>query len=108
MSDIPGNVDLAFKAAEVLSIFGGGSFMLVKLGRAVERFEILGALQSKEIAELKTEVVTMRNVITQVALQNERLDQISKRINNQDETILLMRKGEGYIFPLRDRVIEAK
>lgn len=72
-----------------------------KLGRAVERFENIGKQQAIEIHELKETMKVVSEIITKVALQNERLDSHSGRLGRMEETIEDLRRGEGYILPFK-------
>ena len=51
-----GNFGDLLKLVEILSIFGTGLLVVFKVGRATERFELIGQQQAKEITELKDAV----------------------------------------------------
>src|SRR6185312_12916249 len=79
-----------------LGIAGG----LYKLGSVVARFELIGERQAAEITELKKAVQTVMELMTKVALQNQRQDAFADRMNNFENLLNSLRKGEGFILPL--------
>ena len=62
-----------------------------------ERFELIGAQQAKELAELKLHVQKIGYLMTDVALQKQRLDSQSERLNTIDRRMDEMRHGQGFI-----------
>lgn len=71
-----------------------------RLGRAVEKFDQIGTQQAKEITELKDAVRVVSDLITKMALQNQRLDNYGSRMSKLELLIEDLRRGEGYILPL--------
>lgn len=70
-----------------------------KMGRAVERFETIGIQQAVEIKELKEAVTRVTELVTEMALQSQRLDTIEERIGSQRRLIEDLREGKGWILP---------
>jgi len=91
-------------AIEVLTVFGSVALVLFKLGRTVERFELIGAQQAKEITELKEAIKDIGKVITTQAVESKRSDVFAERLNRQDALIENLRRGEGYILPIARRL----
>jgi len=100
MADASIPLETALKIAELLAIVGGGGLVLMRMTRMAARFEFIGEQQSKEISELKLQVVKIGDLMTNVAVQNERLDAQAKRINLLDQRYEELRHGEGFVYPL--------
>lgn len=65
------------------------------------KFETIGKQQAVEISELKEEVKAVSKVVTQMAVQNTRLDAMAQRMTIQEKLIDDLRRGEGFIYPLK-------
>lgn len=78
---------------QIGSVLFGGIFVAVRLGRASGRIEAAMAMQATEITTLKDEVKVLSGLVTQVAVQNTRIDLLEKRYEE-------LRHGEGFVFPL--------
>lgn len=74
------SVETVLKIAEVLSILGGGGVVAFRLGRTAQRMEASMDLQRAQISELQGEVKGLRSLMTQVALQDQRLTMMDHRI----------------------------
>lgn len=74
------SVDTTLKIAEVLSILAGGGMVAYRLGRTTQRLEASMELQRNQISELQGEVKGLRALMTQVALQDQRLNILDRRI----------------------------
>lgn len=73
------NLDIAFKTIEFLSVIGGGSLVLVKIGRMTERFELIGKQQAKEIADLSRGMENVNRLLVTIAEQKGRMDRMDDR-----------------------------
>lgn len=98
------DVDVILKILEVASIIGGGVLFVVYVGRSVESTnQAIEALkdvvlaQGMEIKELRAEMKQFSTVLTQVAVQKERIDTISQRIVLLDSRLEEFRRVN---FPL--------
>ncbi len=80
MSDPAAALDLILKVIEVLGIVVGGVTLFYKLGGAVARFEAIGSQQANEIKELKASIEKVSELITSVAVQSTRLDNLDARM----------------------------
>jgi hypothetical protein len=83
---------------EIISIVGGGMIVAFRLGRthaaieaAITNQNIVAKLQSDEIAELKAEVKKLGDVLTALAVQENRLDMHEKWIDE-------LRHGRGFVM----------
>lgn len=85
---------------EVTSTIGAVGVVVYKLGRTVEKFEAIGMQQATEITELKRDVKSMGELITQVAVQTTRQDTFESRLARMEQLQDDMRRGEGFILPL--------
>jgi hypothetical protein len=85
---------------EVTSTIGAVGVVVYKLGRTVEKFEAIGMQQASEITELKRDVKSMGELITQVAVQTTRQDTFESRLARMEQLQDDMRRGEGFILPL--------
>lgn len=56
-----------------------------------------------EVVELKKQVRSISDVLTKLAVQQQRLDTMDKRIDGHDQIIDDLRRGEGFIMPLGHR-----
>lgn len=96
-------LDVATRAIEILSTIGAVGVVVYKLGRTVEKFEAIGMQQANEIGELKHDVKSMEQIITQVAVQTNRQDTFEQRLARVEKLQDDMRRGEGFILPLNPR-----
>ena len=80
----------------------------MKVGRAVERFELVGEMQGNEISGLKTEVGALNTIITQLAVQDQKFVTIEKQYQLLNEQLNELRHGEGYVLPLRRNIYPAE
>lgn len=97
------NTSLMGLIVESLTTLSAVGVVVYKLGRAVEKFEAVGKQQAKEITELKEEVKIIADVVTKLALANQRQDVLEQRQNRYEAIVDDLRRGEGYIFPLMQR-----
>ena len=87
-------------AVETITTLLAVAAVVYKLGRAVEKFEVIGKQQAMEIGELKTEVKVVADVLTKLALANQRQDVLEERLERQEQLVDDLRRGEGYVLPL--------
>lgn len=110
-----GSLDTALKALEIITVGGAAAAVFYKLGATTEKFENIGKLQAAEISALKINAEKVAqgqerigDLITKVALQQQRLDNQSERQTaheaRTDQRFGLLerrfdelRHGEGYI-----------
>ena len=78
---------------------------MFRMGRVTERVETLIAQQGTEITALKSSILAMGEVVTRVAVQNNRLDNQGDRMTTIERHIDELRRGEGLIakFPAGER-----
>lgn len=57
-----------------------------------------------EISELKKEMSKMGQVLTQIAVQNERMDNLGARLNMMDRRYDELRRGQGWVTKERGSV----
>lgn len=74
---------------------------IYKLGGAVTKFEMIGRQQAVEITGLKDAVKEISTLVTNTAVQTQRLDNISARLGRVEALIDDIRRGEGFILPLK-------
>ena len=86
-------------AIETISTFLAVAAVIYKLGRAVEKFEAVGKQQAQEIGDLKGEVKIIADVITKLALTNQRQEMLEARQERLEVQIDDLRRGEGFIMP---------
>lgn len=104
------NINTVLYVAQILAIVGGGAVFLFRTGKSVAAMEqAVNALrdvvinQGNEIKELRSEMKQFGTVLTQMAVQKERLDMIASRLSLLDSRVEEMRHGEGFVFPLTRR-----
>lgn len=84
-------------------VLGSVAAVVYKLGRAVEKFEVIGHQQAREITELKQDVKIISDVLTKTALQTQRQDILEDRQNRFEQLLDDFRRGEGFILPISPR-----
>ena len=94
-------------AVEGFTILGGGSILMLRIGRLMEKFEQIANMQTRELAELKNEMVQMRGAVMQIAVQDQRISTLASRVDTFDKRLYDLSHGEGFVTGLRDRVIHA-
>lgn len=95
-------IALAAIAAFALNLLAIG-IAIYKLGGAVTRFELIGHQQALEISGLKDAVKEVAILVTNIALQGQRLDNISGRMGRVEKLIDDIRRGEGFILPMNSK-----
>ena len=83
--DIP--LDTALKIAEVISIIAGGGTVAYRLGRTTERMEQSMSMQRDHIATLQDDVKELNKLLTEVALQKQRLDMHAAQIEDLSDQV---------------------
>ncbi len=73
----------------VAIVFVGGGFYWQQVLDS-RRFKL-------DIVEIKTDLKILNKVITDIALQNQRIDNQAERLNRLDSRIDELRHGKGYI-----------
>lgn len=85
---------------QLSAVLSGGAFAFLKFGRLIERFELTGAQQSEQIQALREEVKAMNLVLSNQAVQNEKLNHMDGRITRLESWYDELRHGEGFVLPL--------
>ena len=104
MSEAVAIFDLVYKTVTIVSLIGGGGVIIWRISRMATRFEVIGGAQAVEIAALKDEMIKMRELMTQVAVQKVILEGQDRRLTLLDQRYEELRHGEGYVFPLGSHV----
>jgi TolA-binding protein len=112
MSEMSDLLEIGFKVAEIGSILVGGIMLIRKLGHDSAKLE--GKLDSQSarvedtlrqqnvvVGELKDDIKALNKVVTEVAVQTQRLDQMAERMNRQDRMIDELRHGMGFVRGLK-------
>lgn len=94
------NLNTIALLGNAVMLVGSVAAVVYKLGRAVEKFEAIGAQQASEITQLKAEVKIVTEVMTKIALTTQRQDVLEQRLNRQEQLLDDVRRGEGMILPL--------
>jgi hypothetical protein len=100
MTDPSLNLDTILKLIEIVSVIGGGGVVAFRLGRVTTQFEAGMSQQAKEIAELKGDVKAVNKLITDMALQSQRMDALDKRLDE-------LAHGRGFIDVAVKRPVRA-
>lgn len=113
MSD-PGSLDAALKIAEIAGIavavvggLGGGAALFYRLGGMTQRVEAAIAMQGNNIAVMQTDIRELNKLMTQVAVQSQRLDTHDHRLDMIERVQDDLRRGEGYVLPI-ERALGAR
>ncbi len=95
------------QALEIASIICAAILFIFKSGRSTEslgqavtalRDVVLG--QGSEIKELRSEMKQFGAILTQMAVQKERIDMLLERVQLLDDRYEELRHGEGFVYPL--------
>lgn len=90
-------IDTILKLVEIAAILGGGGTVSFKIGRTLSRFETALSSQAVDVVDLKNDVKKIGELMTTVAVQNQRLDSINERQNLFDKRLDELRHGEGWV-----------
>ena len=99
-------LDWGYKLGEILTFVAGVVGLIWKLGRdtsnlrgdmksQAEKLEITLQQQNVVVGELKDDIKTLNKLITEVAVQTQRLDHMTERMNRQDKLIDELRHEQG-------------
>jgi methyl-accepting chemotaxis protein len=103
-ADAVGYVDLAFKLLEIISIVGGIALGLREMGKASAKTD--SSLkqqndtlerQSKAMSGMQEDIKALNKIVTEVALQNQRVDMMAKQMDRLEHRIDELRHGDGWI-----------
>lgn len=103
-SDVQSMIDTVVRVIEGLGVICGGGFIIFKLGRVSQKFESSVARQEEiatgqaaEIGELRVEIKGLGKVMTEMALQQQRINNIGERMNTYDKRLDELAHGKGFI-----------
>jgi hypothetical protein len=92
---VPISIETILHVVEIVALVGGGFSVAYRLGKthsaitaAIEKQDAAAARQAAEISELKTEIKKLGDVLTALAVQENRLDMHEKWIDE-------LRRGGG-------------
>jgi hypothetical protein len=85
-------IKLAVELAGFLVTLG---VMVWRLSSATTKFELIGAQQASEISQIKRAIEKIDAVITAVAVQNTRLDNMDERFGRLERQLDEYKRGEG-------------
>ena len=93
---VPISIETVLHVVEIVALVGGGFSVAYRLGKthtaitaAIERQDVAAQRHTSEIAELKTEIKKLNDVLTALAVQENRLDMHEKWIDE-------LRRGLGW------------
>lgn len=92
-------IGLAGAAAAIAAVILTLLLTTGRLGKMAGTLETGLSNQNRIIGELKDEVVTLRKVVTDIAVFNNRLDNQGSQIGALVQTIEDLRHGRGFIVP---------
>jgi hypothetical protein len=87
-------IKLAIELAGFLITLG---VMVWRLSSATTKFELIGTQQASEISQIKRAIEKIDAVITAVAVQNTRLDNMDERFGRLERQLDEYKRGEGLI-----------
>lgn len=85
------------QVVQILAFVGGGGTVVWKLGKAVAKFEQIGIQQGKEISEMKVELKALSSVIVRIAVQDENVASVERRLERMERMWDELRHGEGFV-----------
>jgi hypothetical protein len=89
-SMIDPNLDTVLRVAEIFSIIGGGGLVAFRLGRSTAQMHEATLRQSAEIEDLKVEIKQLGAILTKLAVQEERLNTLTRWYDE-------LRHGSGFV-----------
>ncbi len=92
-----GNV---LSVVQILSILFGGGLVAFRLGRTTATMQTSLAGQNLAIDDLKAEIKKLGDVLTKLAVQEQRLNMLDKHIDE-------LRHGEGFVYPFGSHLNKA-
>lgn len=108
-------LDTALKLVEIVSFVGAGLIFIFRGGVGTQKMEAaisalkdLTEAQGEQISELRTDFKQVTGILTQLAVQNTKLESIDKRVNMLDQRYEELRHGEGFVFPLSAHMSKVK
>ena len=85
---VPISIETILHVVEIVALVGGGFSVAYRLGKthsaitaAIEKQDAAAARQAAELSELKTEIKKLGDVLTALAVQENRLDMHEKWID---------------------------
>ncbi|HZS57563.1 MAG TPA: hypothetical protein VFA65_24395 [Bryobacteraceae bacterium] len=90
--------------AAILSVVITCVLTVGKIGRMAGIMETTLSNQNVAIGDLKSEMKTLTQVVTQQAVQNNRIDAMSERLLLIDKRVDELAHGEGFVLPLPSHV----
>lgn len=95
------SIEALFLAIQTLAILFGIPVMAFRFGRGTEALAAAMGLLTKEVEQLKNEQKEFRGVLTKLAVQDNRLDNQGQQITALWKLIEDLRRGEGFILPIK-------
>jgi len=93
-------VQIVVNLVTLIALMGGGGILVFKIGRAVSKFEVVAEHQAIDIKEIRMDVKIIGDATLKLALQEERMTAISRRMTNLEATVKELQHGEGFVFPI--------
>jgi hypothetical protein len=93
----PGDLGDILKFLEIVAVIGTGLVVVFKVGRAVERFELIGQTQAREISELKDTIKAVAAAQSASISDRALIATQGMQIAEMRQEINLMRQGRGFI-----------
>ncbi len=94
------------KFLEIVSVIGTGIFVVFRVGRATERFELIGQQQAREISELKETIKAIAKAQTDSISDRVQISNMGAQLAEMRKEINLLRQGRGFIQPRLDGTYE--
>lgn len=94
------NFEWTFRAGDLLTFIGGLSVaaaFLYRRGGGDATVSLTLKAMSDQLAEMKIELSEFRKAMTKLAVQDERMNGISMRLNTLDQRYDEIRHGKGFV-----------
>jgi acyl carrier protein phosphodiesterase len=98
MSDPGFTLENVLRIAEILGVIGGGTIVMVGLGRTTGRLEAAIKQQADEIKIMRDDIREINKVLSLVAVQATRLDVVDQRLQSIDNRYEDLRRGNGWML----------
>ena len=97
-------IEIAASGSGIVALLGfcvTGFIVVAKLGRMTGTMEASIKIQNEMIGDLKKDIAKLGDVVTQLAVQSSRLDNMGTQVTQLSMTVRELQHGEGFIFPLQ-------
>lgn len=94
-------VSIIIAVIQTSAFIGGGIAVAYRIGKSMQRLDQYAESHGAAITELKDDITAMKNLMTDMALQKLEMATQKQAIERLERWYDELRRGEGYVFPLK-------